>query len=346
MPGESKQLQPVSRRETSLNDLLDRLLTKGLMLNSDVVVTLSGIPLLGLNLRLALAGMSTMLRYGFMTDWDAAIRSLVQKERAGEGPRLEDGERVLFSHFGSCWYSRGIYSAWRPGLIYLTDRRLFLYRQGPGEEVLLDLSLGLVRAVDARQVPHFSGRERQEIWLTLTSGDVARLHSAGGGQLLAALENARSLAAAKKIEFPGPGDREEIWFLKPDGSDKYAWLSGTFSVLDGGLCWRGGSRQGQSFRVAAADVLAVELVVKDTLNSPGGRTVMEVRYLDRLNPKKAYFAGEIEALRPWASLLREARRDILETCPACGAPAPAGRLLNKGCAACAWISARLKRRLP
>lgn len=90
----------------------------------------------------------------------------------------------------------------------------------------------------------------------------------------------------------------------------------------------------------------MEFIAEDTLSGPDGRPVMEMHYLGRLNPEKAYFAGEIETLRPWVSLLREARRDVLETCPACGAPAPAKRLLNKGCAACGWVSAQLKRRLP
>jgi len=342
---ESKQMHPVRRREATLNDLLDRLLTKGLMLNSDVVITVSGIPLLGLNLRLALAGMSTMLRYGFMTDWDAAIRSTAQNKQVGEGPRLEEGERVIFSLFGSCWYSQGIYSAWRPGLIYLTDTRLLLYRQEP-EEMLLDIQLGLIRGMDARQVAHFSGRDRQEIWLTLASGDVVRLHCADSEQLLTALEKARLLAGPKNIELPEPDGREVIWYLAPDGTGKHTWRPGSFCVQEGGLCWRGTSGQGLSFRVFAADVLAVELIAEDTLNGPDGSPVMEVHYLGRLNPEKAYFAGKTEALRPWAFLLRQARCDVLETCPSCGAPAPAGRLLNKGCSACGWISARLKRRLP
>jgi len=345
MVGEGRQLQPVRRRETSLNDLLDRLLTKGLMLNSDVVITVAGIPLLGLNLRLALAGMSTMLRYGFMTDWDAAIRSLVQKERAGKESYLEKGEQVLITQFGSCWYSRGIYSAWRPGLIYLTDRRLFLFRREPAE-MLLDVGLKLISSVDARRVPHFSGRERQEIWLTLTSGDVVRLHSAGGSQLLAALEKSRDRAGPKNSELPGDDDQETIWYLTPDGKGGQSWQRGAFHVLDGGICWRGGSGQGQSFRLATTDVLAVEFVAGDVPDSPGGRPMVEMRYLGRLNPEKAYFAGEMEILRSWVALLREARWDVLETCPACGAPAPANRLLDKGCTACGWISARLKRRLP
>ena len=203
MISDSKQLQPLRRRETTLNDLLDRLLTKGVMLNSDVVVTVSGIPLLGLNLRLALGGMSTMLRYGFMTDWDEAIRSVAKKKQTGEGPGLEEGERVLLSMFGSCWYNKGIYSAWRPGLIYLTDRRLLLCQQEPSE-TLLDINLWLISCIDTRQVAHFSDQNRQEIWLTVTSGDVVRLHCADSGQLMDTLQKAQTLAGPKSINLSEP----------------------------------------------------------------------------------------------------------------------------------------------
>ncbi len=345
MVSKSKQLYPLQRREATLNDLLDRLLTKGLMLNSDVVVTVSGIPLLGLNLRLALGGMSTMLRYGFMTDWDEAIRSVAKKKQVEAGPRLEDGEQMLLSLFGSCWYSKGIYSAWRPGLICLTNRRLLLYQQEPSE-TLLDINLWLISGVDTRRVAHFSDQNRQEVWLTMTSGDVVRLHCVDSDQLLDTLKKAQALAGPQNINLPDPDIGETIWYLTQYGTGEYAWQPGAFSVQDGGLCWLGHSGQSLSFRVVATDVLAMEFIAEDIMSGPDGRVVLEMHYLGHANPEKAYFAGDMDALSPWVLLLREARRDVLETCPACGAPASRERLLNKGCAACGWLSARLKRRLP
>lgn len=345
MVSKSKQLYPLQRREATLNDLLDRLLTKGLMLNSDVVVTVSDIPLLGLNLRLALGGMSTMLRYGFMTNWDEAIRSVAKKKRVEAGPSLEDGEQMILSLFGSCWYSKGIYSAWRPGLICLTNRRLLLYQQGPSE-TLLDINLWLISGIDTRRVAHFSDQNRQEVWLTMTSGDVVRLHCTDSEHLLDTLKKAQALAGPKNVNLPDLDIGETIWCLTPDGTVKFAWQPGAFSVQDGGLCWLGHSGQSLSFRVVATDVLAVEFIAEDIMSGPDGRVVLEMHYLGRANPEKAYFAGDMDALRPWVLLLREARRDVLETCPACGAPAPTVRLLNKGCAACGWLSARLKRLLP
>ncbi|TEB15400.1 Gas vesicle protein [Pelotomaculum sp. FP] len=345
MVSKSKQQYPLQRRETTLNDLLDRLLTKGLMLNSDVVVTVSGIPLLGLNLRLALGGMSTMLRYGFMTDWDEAIRSVAKKKQVEAGPHLEDGEQLLLTLFGSCWYSKGIYSAWRPGLIHLTNRRLLLYQQEPSE-TLLDINLWLISGIDTRQVAHFSDQNRQEVWLTMTSGDVVRLHCVDIQNLFDTLKKAQALAGSKDINLASPDIDETIWYLTTDGAGKFAWQSGAFCVRDGALCWLGRSGQSLSFRMAAADVLAVEFIAEDIMSGPDGKLVLEMHYLGRTNTEKAYFAGNMDALRPWVRLLREARRDILETCPFCGAPAPRGRLLNKGCDACGWLSARLKRLLP
>lgn len=64
---------------SALVDLLDRVLDKGLVVQADIVVTLAGVPLLGINLRAALANMDTMISYGMMGDLDEAIRAEKQK---------------------------------------------------------------------------------------------------------------------------------------------------------------------------------------------------------------------------------------------------------------------------
>lgn len=55
--------------QATLVDLLDRVLEKGLVINADIVICLAGVPLVGINLRAALASIETMARYGVMTDW-------------------------------------------------------------------------------------------------------------------------------------------------------------------------------------------------------------------------------------------------------------------------------------
>lgn len=49
-------------------ELIDRTLNKGIMLNADLVITVADVPLLAANLRLALASVETMLKYGMMND--------------------------------------------------------------------------------------------------------------------------------------------------------------------------------------------------------------------------------------------------------------------------------------
>lgn len=50
-------------------ELIDRTLNKGVILNADLIITVADVPLLAANLRLALASVETMLKYGMMNDW-------------------------------------------------------------------------------------------------------------------------------------------------------------------------------------------------------------------------------------------------------------------------------------
>ena len=79
-------MEPTLDTRHTLTDLLDRLLDKGVVIQADVIISVAGIPLIGINLRAALAGMETMLRYGVMQEWDEQVRSLEVKRRAGESP--------------------------------------------------------------------------------------------------------------------------------------------------------------------------------------------------------------------------------------------------------------------
>lgn len=48
----------------TLADILDRILDKGIVLNADITVSVVGVELLGLQIRLALASFETAARYG------------------------------------------------------------------------------------------------------------------------------------------------------------------------------------------------------------------------------------------------------------------------------------------
>jgi len=85
-------VEPVRDTNKTLVDLLDRILDKGLVIYADVIVSVAGVPLIGVNLRAALAGMETMLKYGVMVDWDEKCRA---GERENRAEKKSEVSRVL-----------------------------------------------------------------------------------------------------------------------------------------------------------------------------------------------------------------------------------------------------------
>ncbi|MDD5537349.1 MAG: gas vesicle protein [Candidatus Omnitrophica bacterium] len=73
-------MNPTRDTHATLVDLLDRVLDKGLILDADLIIHVAGVPLLGVKLRAALAGIETMLKYGIWEDWDAAQRAIAAEE--------------------------------------------------------------------------------------------------------------------------------------------------------------------------------------------------------------------------------------------------------------------------
>ena len=63
----------MKHNNTGILELIDRALNKGVILNADLIVTVADVPLLAANLKLALASVETMLKYGVMNDWLTAV---------------------------------------------------------------------------------------------------------------------------------------------------------------------------------------------------------------------------------------------------------------------------------
>lgn len=57
-------LEATKNQATTLADVIDRLLDKGLVINADICVSLAGIELLGIKIRAALASFETAAKYG------------------------------------------------------------------------------------------------------------------------------------------------------------------------------------------------------------------------------------------------------------------------------------------
>lgn len=79
-------MQP-ERTGTGLADAIDRILDKGLVINADIVVSVSGTELLGIKIRAALASFATAAQYGLQfpsgtnTNTEAWKEAMLEKEQ-------------------------------------------------------------------------------------------------------------------------------------------------------------------------------------------------------------------------------------------------------------------------
>lgn len=79
-----------TKDEDQIVGLVDVLLRDGAVLTADVVVTVADVPLIGIQLRLAIAGMTQMTEYGLLEEWDESLR-----EQA-----LDESEDAFIEHRG------------------------------------------------------------------------------------------------------------------------------------------------------------------------------------------------------------------------------------------------------
>lgn len=132
-------------RSDALVDLIDRILVKGVILQADLVISVSGVPLIGVNLKAAIAGMKSMLDYGMMEAWDEKIRTYALEHSDEEELPLLDDEKIILKTFGSHYYhNKSLPGVWRPGYLYLTNKRLFLFRKKPAN-ILFEVALDKIR---------------------------------------------------------------------------------------------------------------------------------------------------------------------------------------------------------
>ena len=182
------RLRP-SRRECDINDILQKLLDKGLVLDADLIITVAGVPLLGVNLKAAIAGMETMLEYGMMEAWDERTREWYEKEYPKKvAVPLATNEEIITKAFGSVWSNQGIVSTWKPGIWYLTSNRLFLWRKEP-TEIVFEAPLDKIEGLMVQKETHFK-TERDELYLQFTSGEVGRVYVSEIGEFKEAIGNA------------------------------------------------------------------------------------------------------------------------------------------------------------
>ncbi|MBT9137265.1 MAG: Gas vesicle structural protein [Firmicutes bacterium] len=368
-------LQPTAAKECGITDLLERILDKGLVLNLDLLISLAGVPLLGVNLRAALAGMETMLKYGVLTDWDEKTRDWARKEREksrkGRG-FLVDGEEVLVKMFGSHWYSRGIYRSWRPGHLYVTDRRVLLWRAEPAE-VLMEAPYQLIKGLAMERKINIAKKETDYLYLLLKDGEVAQLHPTDASVVKEAIEKRMEALELKleekptippvdedaaKLLTPGEGVTRcgKMWHLmtlpSPGRTTSDQWKPGHLYLTNKRLYWyyNFDGRVAWETRHDSLDHATIQL--KDQGGMLKQKQVLNVLYKNEAGNKVACFSGIPVEMKDWEDALSDVIRqrseplpEDWESCPQCGEKAPREKLLKEGCSVCGWISPRLRRKI-
>ncbi|MGV1005982.1 MAG: gas vesicle protein [Candidatus Nanopelagicales bacterium] len=182
-------MEPVNSYEAGVTDLLERILDKGVMIRLDLVISVADIPLIGLQAQLAIASIETMNKYGMMADWDTETRQSASV-RAVSGVSgqfaFEPGEHVVLEEFASARVELS-WTRWRPGRLYITNRRLILTRAVP-DEILFETGLTDVAAVGTASQT-VSGVVADTLQLRLVDGRTVVLRSSRSGLLEAGLRD-------------------------------------------------------------------------------------------------------------------------------------------------------------
>lgn len=180
-------MQPTRDLRATLPDLLEVMLDKGVYLDLDLVITVADVPLIGVSLRAAVAGIETMLEHGLMQDWDEQTR-LSARHALAPDAMLADDEEVVVRMAGGHLQEEP-YRSWRPGTVILTSQRLLVWRSDP-PEVLWQARLEDVSAVGLRAEKSVGGPDRTRVHVAvrdeharLSAADPRRLHDALRAQI-------------------------------------------------------------------------------------------------------------------------------------------------------------------
>lgn len=309
------EMEPNRDAKATLVDLLDRTLDKGLMLNADVIISVAGIPLVGINLKAAIASVDTMLKYGIWEDWDAAQRAIATEERRRKGidklPLLE-GEEILLKMFGSHWYSKGIYRSWRPGHLYVTNKRVFLHRKEPAE-MLFEATFEDIEGFAMERRKNIAKKETDYLYVFFKSGEIAKLHPKEAYPVKVAMEKRMkelglSLeertasmmdedAAKFLLEDEEVVQKEKMWYLlehpAPGGVTTKTWKSGKLYLTNKRVCWWYDFDERIAFETSLEEIGDVSIETLDF----GGMLKMKrvLTIMHRIS--EAFFSGDEEAMR-------------------------------------------------
>jgi len=341
-------MEPTRDAQVTLVDLLDRVLDKGLVINADIIISVAGIPLIGVNLRAALAGMETMVKYGVMKAWDEKIRAWEGSDKIKKEISLLQGEDIKLKMLGSFFYSQGIYVSWRYGQMCLTDKRLLLMNQ-EFNEVIFQTSLSEIRGLIVQE---------GMLHLILEDEKRARLRAVEIEKLAESIKEAIRLNGwvidenpvfpeyeEDGLDFLTEGEnithRGKSWHMI---SSSGTWTPGQLYITNKRLCWWYDFEKRLVFEIPTKEILGAAVEVKNLNRALKNKRVFDVIYNEGSERKVASFSGE--GMYEWERALARiiSFRERIEACPQCRKTENVLELLEKGCTNCGWVSPRLKKK--
>jgi len=319
-------MEPTRDTQATLVDLLDRVLDKGLVLNADLIIHVAGIPLLGVNLKACLAGMETMLKYGIWRDWDEAQRAVAtEEERRKKRLPLAPGEKVLLKMFASHWYSKGIYHNWRPGHLYITDRRLFLFRKEP-VEVLFQCPYEEIKGLVTERKTNIAGKETDYLYLLLRSEEVTQLHPSDAQVIKDTIEEKMKtlgleleenlpLAMIGETAAKFLSDEEQLVHSgkmshlvaepRPGSTITNVWKPGHLYLTTQRLVWWYDFDGKVIFEVPLDKTSGAEVKRRDLGGMLKNKPVLDLAYRNGAGNEVACFSDAVEELNEWQKIISE-----------------------------------------
>ncbi|MET8111917.1 gas vesicle protein GvpJ [Streptomyces prasinus] len=266
MTADLSPMRPTRDPRVTLDDLLEVVLNKGAVLHLDLIVAVADIPLIGVSLRAAIAGMETMLEYGMMRHWDEDTRAWAERSTARRALDLEEDENVVCRMSGGHLLTEGLYHGWRPGTVYLTDRRLVVLRDEP-REILWETGLDAVTAVRLEPERTVGGEERLRLDVALADGGQERLSAREPGELHALLTEACAGRPAPALPFAFRPPAEEdpplaeghLWYHEPRRGGPL-WRGGQGRMTADRLVWKSPVDSRPALVLPLADITAVRRV--------------------------------------------------------------------------------------
>jgi len=356
-------MTPQRNTNATLVDLLDRVLDKGLVIHADLIVSVAGIPLIGVNLRAALAGMETMLEYGIMQAWDEKSRAWERENRNRKKDILIQGEEVILKMLGACHSTEGITTAWRYGYLYLTRKRLFLYHQDFGE-VLFETPMEKIRGLALREGEEsIENKVREELCLLLEGNNVRRLTALDVRRLKETLEKTIQETQGEELQedpgallaqdaapaFLNKGEQVictgKMWYLMDKkGITDDTWRPGRLYLTNKRVCWHYDFARKVAVDIPVSGLKGSVVETRARNEVASKEKVMDILYAANGTRRVATFSGGL--LEEWHQALNAIMDgkagpptgNETETCPQCGEGAVIKELLEKGCNHCGWTS--------